>query len=33
MNIYFIQLDDVGKEIRKIRIGHDNKGLSAGKIC
>lgn len=25
-----MQLDDVGKTIEKIRIGHDNKGIGSG---
>ena len=27
---FVLELDDVGKRIRKIRIGHDNQGLGAG---
>ncbi len=27
---FVLELDDVGKRIRKIRIGHDNAGLGAG---
>lgn len=27
---FVLEMEDVGKEIKKIRIGHDNQGLSAG---
>ncbi len=28
--LYFRELENVGKSIRKIRIGHDNSGMSSG---
>ena len=29
---FVLELEDVGKKIKKIRLGHDNKGLGPGKL-